>query len=202
MLAAIAAVLIWRIVFVTPEAGMEPNVPGFIEPNRVTAPLMPMLPIKPSLAVIVKNATTWEPGFSEWIGKAAPEIDLYDTQGKPHKLSSYKGKRVLLVFWATWCGPCRQEIPGLISLRKEFGEDQLAILAISFEPGSKVKSFLAQMPVNYVVIAAPQEQVEEPYRQVDGIPAAFYVDKNGMIRLASIGMVSEDDTRAILAAIE
>jgi len=152
---------------------------------------------KESLNDIIKAARTWGPSYTSWYGKPAPDFALTDLDGKEHKLSDYKGKKVLLVFWATWCPPCRAEVPALIELRKTVGEDKLAMLAISNEKPDLVKSFVAQANLNYTVLL-DQGTLPGPYNTINAIPSSFFIDPEGKIKLATSGLVSLSEIKAIL----
>jgi len=152
---------------------------------------------KVSLKDIIQAARTWGPSFPVWYGKPAPDFALTDLDGKEHKLNDYKGKKVLLVFWATWCPPCRKEIPDLIELRKTVSEDKLAMLAISNEKPDLVKSFVAQANLNYTVLL-DQGTLPGPYNTINAIPSSFFIDPEGKIKLATSGLVSLSEIKAIL----
>jgi peroxiredoxin len=152
-----------------------------------------------SLEDIIKAAKTWEPAFQAWYGKPAPDFTLTDIAGKEHKLSDYRGKNVLIVFWATWCGPCLIEIPHLIELRNTISEDDLAILAISNEIPSVVKKFVAEAKMNYTVLLDPGI-LPAPYNSIRAIPSSFYIGPDGKFKLASTGLVSLDEIKAIFEA--
>jgi len=160
----------------------------------------------PSLEQIIKAAKTWGPSFKPWYGKPAPDFNLTDTNGKKHKLSDYRGKNILLVFWATWCGPCLREIPDLIELRNTVSRDELAILAISNENSSVVKNFVAKSKMNYTVLIDPGVLRKEslglpaPYNTIRAIPSSFFIDSGGKIKLGSTGLVSLDEIKAIFEA--
>jgi peroxiredoxin len=154
---------------------------------------------KVKLSDIIKAARTWRPAFKSWQGEEAPDFTLTDIAGKEHKLSDYKGKNVLLVFWATWCGPCRVEIPHLIELRETIGPDKLAMLAISNEQASLVKSFLEQTKINYTVLL-DRGNLPGPYNGVNAIPSSFFIDSKGKIKLATSGLISLEEIKAILKA--
>jgi peroxiredoxin len=153
----------------------------------------------PSLEDIIKAARTWGPAFQQWYGKQAPDFILSDIEGKEHRLSDYKGKDVLIVLWATWCPPCRMEIPHLIELRNTVSKDNLAILAISNERPDVVKKFVAQAKMNYTILLDPRA-LPAPYNSVRGIPSSFFIDSEGRIKLASTGLVSLAEIKAILQA--
>ncbi|UCC96653.1 MAG: DUF4432 family protein [Phycisphaerales bacterium] len=148
---------------------------------------------------IIAAARTWRPGYETWYGKPAPDFALTDLAGKEHKLRDYKGKDVLIIFWATWCGPCRMEIPHLIDLRKTIGEDELAMLAISNEASPLVKKFTEQAQINYTVVL-DRGSLPEPYSTIRAIPSSFFIDREGNIKLATTGLVSLDEIKAILQA--
>jgi len=154
---------------------------------------------KVTLNDIVKAATTWGPAYQSWHGQTAPDFTLADINGKQHKLSDYRGKNVMLVFWATWCPPCRIEIPHLIELRKSVGTDKLAILAISDENTRLVKTFAADRKLNYTVLLN-QGKMASPYNMVRSIPSSFFIKPNGKIKLATVGLLSSGEVKAILKA--
>ncbi len=153
-----------------------------------------------SLSVVVESRETWDVAFSAWSGRAAPDFTVKDVDGSEHKLSDYRGRDVLLVFWATWCPACNVEIPHLIKLRKEFDEKELAILAMSNEPGEHLKNFADTKGINYPVAPLGASPLPQPYADVRSIPTSFFIDRDGTIKLAAVGLVSLEDTRAILRA--
>ncbi|MFB0553912.1 MAG: peroxiredoxin family protein [Phycisphaerae bacterium] len=167
--------------------------------ESATIDITPSTGPKASLNDIIQAARTWGPAFTPWYGKPAPDFALTDLDGKEHKLSDYKGKKVLLVFWATWCPPCRKEIPDLIELRKTVSEDNLAMLAISNEKPDLVKSFVTQAKINYTVLLDPST-LPGPYNTINAIPSSFFIDPEGKIKLATSGLVSLSEIKAILEA--
>lgn len=153
-----------------------------------------------NLEGIIKSAKTWEAAFKPWYGKTAPEFTVTDIKGKEHSLSSYRGKNVLVVFWATWCPPCQREVPNLIELRKQISEDKLAIIAISNEDPGTVKAFVNDKGINYTVASVANNALPSPFSDVTSIPTTFYIDRNGKIKLITVGLVELNDTKAILKA--
>ncbi|MGB2806297.1 MAG: TlpA disulfide reductase family protein [Sedimentisphaerales bacterium] len=159
-----------------------------------------------SLNDVIKFRRGWDTTFKSWYGKMAPDFNLADITGKQHKLSDYRGKDVMLVFWATWCGPCIMEMPSLIELRKTTDEDKLAMLAISYittmppNTTERVKSMVEQRKLNYTVISVDLSSVSAPYNQVRGIPCSIFVDSEGKIKLATVGVLPLDAIKAILQA--
>jgi peroxiredoxin len=161
-------------------------------------------PPKPSLRDVIARARNWAPAYASWHGKEAPEFTATDLDGKVHKLSDYRGKNVMLVFWATWCPPCRMEIPHLNELRKTVGEDKLAILALTYEKPEPVKKFVEQGKINYKVLLEKGDMpvpfgVRRIY-QTTGIPSSFFVKPDGKIKLATSGLLRLPDMQGILEA--
>lgn len=154
---------------------------------------------EPSLLDIVKQRKTWNPGWISSYGNTAPDFEFIGVDGKTIKLSDHKGKNVLLIFWATWCGPCLVEIPHLIELRKNFSKDELAILAVSDEHTNTVKQFAENRQINYTV-GTLKSRLPRPFAEVRSIPSAFYIDKQGRIKLGTEGFVSLAEITAIIKA--
>ena len=159
---------------------------------------------KMSLNDVIRTARTWGPSYKALYGKMAPEFTLTDAAGKEHKLSDYRGKDVMLVFWATWCGPCLFEIPHLIALRNTVSEDKLAILAISNQKPDLVKKFAADRKMNYTVLLE-KGNMPEPFGvmrifRTSGIPCSFFIQPDGKIKLATSGLLSLSDMKVILQA--
>ena len=160
---------------------------------------------KLTLETIVSYARTWRPTYVRWYGSTSPDFTVTDITGKSHKLSDYKGKNVMLIFWAVWCKPCIQEIPSFIELRKTISEDKLAILAISyidFRSSVKgVKKFVAKHPViNYTIITAEPSSMPRPYNSISAIPTTFFINPDGTIKIATEGLTPFSHLKAILEA--
>ncbi len=159
-----------------------------------------------SLNDVIRFRRGWDTTFKSWYGKMAPDFHLTDITGKQHRLSDYRGKDVMLVFWATWCGPCIMEMPSLIELRKTTDEDKLAMLAISYittmppNTTEMVKSMVEQRKLNYTVISVDVSSVSAPYNQIRGIPSSIFIDPEGKIKLATVGVLSLNAIKAILQA--
>ncbi len=155
---------------------------------------------KLSLNDVIKAARTWQPAYTSWFGQKAPDFALTDINGKQHKLSDYRGKNVMIIFWATWCGPCLMEIPHLIALRNIIGDDKLAMLATSNENPALVKQFVADKKINYTVFSADTFSLPTPFNTITSIPCSFFIDPNGKIKLATEGLLSLGEIKAILQA--
>jgi cytochrome c biogenesis protein CcmG/thiol:disulfide interchange protein DsbE len=114
--------------------------------------------------------------------RLAPDFTLKTLDGQEITLSQLKGKVVLLDFWATWCAPCRESIPHLIQLYKNYRENGFELIGMSVDKGDVeiVRNFLKSMDIPYPVTIVPEDVVRS--YQVTGIPATFLIDKEGKIR--------------------
>jgi peroxiredoxin len=175
-------------------------------PN-LSAPKSPQVKTvsKLTLRDIVAYARSWGPAYMKWYGKMSPDFTVTDIKGKSHKLSDYRGKNVMLIFWATWCGPCRQEIPSFIKLRNEIGDDKLAMLAISYidfrSSPESVKKFIAANPIiNYTIISTDADSMPSPYNAIYAIPTTFFINPDGTIKIAAEGVTPLPHIKAILEA--
>jgi peroxiredoxin len=182
--------------------GTEPNNPDNPAQNKTVQTADSS---KPSLNDIIKRARGWAPAYFKWVGKEAPDFTVTDITGKTHRLSDYRGKTVMLIFWATWCRPCIMEIPHLIELRKTIGEDKLAMLAISFidfrNSPETVKRLVAANPdINYTITATDRDTLPRPYNYIDSIPSSFFIAPDGRIKIATEGLIGLRDTKAIIEA--
>jgi thiol-disulfide isomerase/thioredoxin len=134
----------------------------------------------------MKNLTSASgSSFNQWIGAEAPDIAITTLDGKPIRLSQLKGKRVVLDFWATWCGPCVMEIPHFVRLYNESSRDDLIIIGISNEDETKVRSFVAQKRINYPI--AVSKVLPSPFKDIVGIPTTFFIDRNGIVQSVFVG---------------
>ena len=147
---------------------------------------------------IAESPKTWDVAFTASFGKEAPDFSVEDIDGKTHKLSDYLGRNVVVVFWATWCPACNLEIPHLIELRKMLTEDKLAILTISNEEPERLKKFVELKGINYTVVSLGDNPLPEPFADVTSIPTTFFIDPEGKIKFAAVGLVSLADAKVII----
>jgi thiol-disulfide isomerase/thioredoxin len=124
-------------------------------------------------------------------GKAAPDFTLQTLDGKNVSLSSFRGKGVLLNFWATWCGPCKIEMPWFVELQKEYGSQGLQIVGVAMDDSSPqdIQTFVKEMGVNYPVLLG-KEAVGQAYGGVDVLPTTFFIDRDGKIVAREFGLQS------------
>ncbi len=123
------------------------------------------------------------------IGAPAPDFDLETLSGNRVSLKDFRGKPVLLNFWATWCGPCRVEMPAIQS-RFEENKSDLVVLAINFdEPKEQVQAFVQELGLTFTVLLDPGGKVQSLY-EIRGYPSTYIVDEVGIIRIKHIGVVT------------
>ena len=131
-------------------------------------------------------------------GNVAPDFTVKDIDGKKLTLSDYKGKVVLLDFWATWCTPCREEIPRFIEMQEKYGPQGLQVVGISMDDDAKpVREFNQRYKMNYPV-AVGDDKLAESFGGVLGLPVNFVIDRDGRIVGKYVGAT---DTAVIDKAI-
>ncbi len=156
----------------------------------------------------VTDAAGGDPRYlSPLQGKLAPEFALEDLSGKKLSLSSYKGKALMLNFWATWCAPCKIETPWLVELRNQYAAQGFEILGISMDDldrgdqgklsGEKkeIAHFVQQQHMPYPVLI-DGDSISKPYGGLDDLPTSFFVDRNGTVIAAQLGLTSKDEIEA------
>ena len=135
----------------------------------------------------------------------APDFELPTLDGRKVKLSDFRGQAVLLNFWATWCPPCKIEMPWFVDMQKQYGKDGLVVLGVAMDDteSAKIAEFAHEMGVNYPVLLGT-DQVSDDYGDVRSLPTTFYIDRNGTIVAKSIGLLGrqeiEDDVKKALSA--
>jgi cytochrome c biogenesis protein CcmG/thiol:disulfide interchange protein DsbE len=133
-------------------------------------------------------------GGSTGVGQPARlQFTLKDMNGVDVTLTSFKGKVILLNFWATWCGPCRVEIPYLIELQKQYA-DELVILGVSVDDtAEKLKPYATEMQINYpLLIGNGRQDFQDAYGPFYGIPVSVFVGRDGRIHKKHSGIASKE----------
>jgi len=121
------------------------------------------------------------------------DFTMKDLDGKDVPLSSYKGKVVLLNFWATWCGPCKAEIPGFVELQEKY-KDKLTIVGFSVDDeADKARAFATEYKMNYpILLGLGREDVQDAYGPIWGIPASFIISKDGKVCRKHLGIAPKN----------
>lgn len=126
-------------------------------------------------------------------GSVAPDFALKSVpDGKEVKLSSLRGKAVLVNFWATWCEPCKVEMPSLVDMQKKYGPQGLQIVGVAMDDADdkEISTFAHKMGVNYMVLRGTEE-VGNRYGGVEQLPTTYYLDRSGKVVDETIGMAGE-----------
>jgi peroxiredoxin len=116
-------------------------------------------------------------------GHDAPDFTLTDLEGHAVKLSDLRGKAVVLNFWATWCPPCKQEIPWFVDLQKRYGSEGLQVVGVNMDDESDQKNvakFAAENSINYPILLG-KENIAVAYGGIDYLPTTFYIDRSGVV---------------------
>ena len=141
-----------------------------------------------ALAVLAVSCSRPKPS-----GKAAPDFALKDATGQTVKLSDYRGKVVLLNFWATWCGPCKIEIPWFMTFQQQYKDRDFAVLGISLDEDGwdSVKPYVAKEKINYRIMVG-NDEIDKAYGGLSSLPTTFIIDRNGRIASKHVGLVSKN----------
>ncbi len=159
------------------DPGAEPMTAAFVEP-------------------VAAHESTVEDGQAGAAGaacmadaKPASDFTLPSLDGKPVTLSSFRGKVVLLNFWATWCGPCKAEIPAFVELQQQYKNDLVVVGLSVDDPADKAKAFADQYKVNYpIVLGLGHDDIQDAYGPIYGIPASFLISRDGKVCKRHLGL--------------
>ena len=127
-------------------------------------------------------------------GLPAPDFELTSLDGKRVKLSDFRGKAVLLNFWATWCSPCKVEMPWFVELQNKYGNDGLVVLGVAMDDteASKIARFTSEMGVNYPVLLG-NDKVSEDYGNVQYLPTSFFINRDGKFVDKGVGLIDHNE---------
>ncbi|GLV61619.1 thiol:disulfide interchange protein tlpA [Bacillus mycoides] len=140
------------------------------------------------------------------IGKSAPDFELTKLDGAKVKLSDLKGKKVILNFWATWCGPCQQEMPDMEAFYKEHKEN-VEILAINYTPSEKgggeekVRNFAKEKGITFPILLDKNIDVTTAYKVIT-IPTSYFIDTKGVIQDKFIGPMTQKEMEKRIAKLK
>ncbi len=137
-----------------------------------------------------RNARANGPAKGQLVGELAPDFELPSLDGKNLKLSDLRGKAVLLNFWATYCGPCKVEMPWFVELQKEYGPQGFQIVGVANDDASteEIAKFAKDMGINYPILIG-KDAVSDAYK-VSVLPTSFFVDRDGKLIYREFGLQS------------
>jgi len=136
----------------------------------------------------------WAAGgtLKPWSGGATPPLALRDLEGREHKLADYKGKVIVLNFWATWCDPCREEMPAMQRLQDKLAGKPFVILAVDYGEGApRVKDFLKNVPVRFTMLLDRDTAAATAWK-VKVLPTSLVIDPQQKVRFVAVGDIGWD----------
>jgi peroxiredoxin len=147
----------------------------------------------------VQQDVAADEGLPNLRGKKAPAFTLRSVEGKKVSLADYKGKAVLINFWATWCAPCKIEMPWLVSLRNQYAPQGFEILGVSEDdadtPRAKLAKFGQEQGLTYPLLVG-DDSVSRKYGGVEFLPTSYFVGRDGKVVAETAGLVSKDEVEA------
>jgi peroxiredoxin len=133
--------------------------------------------------------------LTPWTSGPTPPLTLTDQHGTNHTLAAYHGRLVLVNFWATWCAPCREEMPALQALQHKLGKERLAVLAVNYgESPEKIQQFAHHTPLDFPLLLDRHMEAAKAW-QVRVLPTSFVLGQDGGIRYSAVGQLDWGDTQ-------
>ena len=165
---------------------------GCASPTPTSVPFGPNPPTPTETPTPVKTRAASYPR----VGYITPDFTLRDLQGVERSIKDYRGKVVMLNFWASWCGPCRREIPDLVRVYEEYRDRDFVIVAVNVrERRELVSEFAEKQGMSFPILLDARASVAMQYR-LRGIPTSLFLDRDGTIRYIHVGTISEEQIRS------
>jgi thiol-disulfide isomerase/thioredoxin len=135
-------------------------------------------------------------------GTVARPLALKTLSGEPHDLAAYRGKVVLVNFWASWCEPCRDEMPSIERLRERLAGEPFEVLAVNVdEPEARVRRFLEKMPLKFTVLLDPGKKVTKAWN-ARILPASFLIGRDGRVRYLAVGDLDWNEAKVVRTVVQ
>ncbi len=169
-----------------------------LERRRAAQKAQPHVTLLDQSNQTVQQDVASDEGLPNLRGKKAPQFTLRNTEGRKVSLEDYKGKAVLINFWATWCAPCKLEMPWFVELHKQYAPEGFEILGVSEdEPRDRpeIGKFAQKIGVNYPILLG-DDAASKAYGGVEFLPTSYYVGRNGKVIEETAGLVSRDEIEA------
>ncbi len=162
------------------------DVPGKSGTSKLVIGLLSLVILAGAFAMVWLQSSKYEPLT---VGKVAPDFELPDLTEQEVRLSDYRGKVVFLNFWATWCKPCKEEMPSMEVLYRQFKDDGLVVLAVSIDrvtTKDDIPPFVKSMDLSFPVLVDSWGQTDKRYKLM-GVPETYIIDQEGVLREKIIG---------------
>jgi thiol-disulfide isomerase/thioredoxin len=135
--------------------------------------------------------------LTPWTSGPTPLLELTDYRGMQHALAAYRNRVILVNFWATWCEPCREEMPALQALQNKLVKAQVVVLAVNYgESPEKVQQFVQQVPVDFPLLLDRHMETAKAW-QVRVLPTSFVLGQDGQIRYSAVGLLDWSDPQVV-----
>ncbi len=170
----------------TQAAADSADVPGKSGTSKLVIGLLSLVILAGAFAMVWLQSSKYEPLT---VGKVAPDFELPDLTEQEVRLSDYRGKVVFLNFWATWCKPCKEEMPSMEVLYRQFKDDGLVVLAVSIDrvtTKDDIPPFVKSMDLSFPVLVDSWGQTDKRYKLM-GVPETYIIDQEGVLREKIIG---------------
>ncbi len=170
----------------TQAAADSADVPGKSGTSKLVIGLLSLVIFAGAFAMVWLQSSKYEPLT---VGKVAPDFELPDLTEQEVRLSDYRGKVVFLNFWATWCKPCKEEMPSMEVLYRQFKDDGLVVLAVSIDrvtTKDDIPPFVKSMDLSFPVLVDSWGQTDKRYKLM-GVPETYIIDQEGVLREKIIG---------------
>jgi thiol-disulfide isomerase/thioredoxin len=143
-----------------------------------------------ALPIVLLCSLAGAADLKPWTGGPPPALALKDLDGRAHRLADYRGKVVLVNFWATWCGPCRDEMPSIQELKDKMAGKPFVVLAVNLdEPESRIRKFLSQMKLDFAILLDLERKVARAWG-ARILPATYIIGADGRIRYSLVGEIN------------
>jgi len=158
--------------------------------------------LRAALPCVLAAAPAGAAELKPWTGGPAPALELRALDGPGHRLADYRGRVVLVNFWATWCEPCREEMPSMQRLKEKLAGRPFVVLAVNLdEPESRIRKFLSQVPVDFTILLDPGKKAARSW-DARILPASFVIGPDGAIRYSLVGELDWDEDRVASRVVE